>query len=121
EQLAVQAMHSGAQDYLVKRDLSANLLYRAIIQAIKKFRLHQPLEEQRQTLRQQNLTLRQREDRLAALNTSLEQRVAERTALLELLQDITRAANEAAESAEALQFAVDRLCAYTGWPVGHVY
>ena len=48
-------------------------------------------------------------------------RIAERTALLELLQDVTRAANEATHSAEALQFALDRLCAYTGWPVGHAY
>jgi signal transduction histidine kinase len=38
-----------------------------------------------------------------------------------LMQDITRAANEAPRSAEALQYAVDRLCAYAGWPVGHVY
>jgi two-component system NtrC family sensor kinase len=51
----------------------------------------------------------------------LERRVQERTALLEMMQDITRAANEATSSAEALQFAVDRICAYTGWPVGHVY
>jgi two-component system NtrC family sensor kinase len=121
EQLAVQALHSGAQDYLVKRDLSADLLHRAITQAIEKFRLHRALEEQQRTLHQQNLALRQREERLATLNATLEQRIAERTALLELLQDVTRAANEATSSAEALQFAVDRLCAYTGWPVGHVY
>ncbi|HXH13474.1 MAG TPA: ATP-binding protein [Alphaproteobacteria bacterium] len=37
------------------------------------------------------------------------------------MQDITRAANEAATSTEALQYAVDRLCAYMGWPVGHAY
>src|SRR5439155_9624641 len=54
-------------------------------------------------------------------NATLDQRVQERTALLALIQDVTRAANEAASSAEALQYAVDRLCAYTGWPIGHVY
>ena len=52
---------------------------------------------------------------------TLDQRVQERTALLALIQDVTRAANEAARSAEVLQYAVDRLCAYTGWPIGHVY
>ena len=58
---------------------------------------------------------------LRELNATLEQRVQERTALVALMQDITRAANEAPRSAEALQVAVDRLCAYAGWPMGHVY
>ena len=58
---------------------------------------------------------------LQQANAALEQRVAARTALLELLLDITRAANEAPNSMEALQYAVDRLCAAMGWPVGHVY
>ena len=105
----------------MKGDLSTDLLHRTITNAIEKFRLHQLLEEQRRALHQQNLALRQREECLSALNARLEQRVAERTALLELLQDITIAANEATSSAEALQFAVDRICAYIGWPVGHVY
>ena len=61
------------------------------------------------------------EARYRKLTATLEQRVQERTALLALIQDVTRAANEAPTSAAALQYAVDRLCAYTGWPVGHVY
>src|SRR5262245_56663690 len=121
EQIAVQALHCGAQDYLVKGDLSAGLLHRTITNAIDKFRLHQLLEEHRRALHQQNLELRQREECLSTLNATLEQRVAERTALLELLQDITIAANEATSSAEALQFAVDRICSYMSWPVGHAY
>ena len=121
EQLAVQALHAGAQDYVVKHDLSAALLYQTITQAMETFRQRQAQETQWHTLRQQNLRLREHEEHLTTLATTLEQQVVERTALLELLQDITRAANEATESAEALQFAVDRLCAYTGWPVGHVY
>src|SRR5439155_5172381 len=28
---------------------------------------------------------------------------------------------EAASSAEALQYTLDRFCAYAGWPIGHVY
>lgn len=40
---------------------------------------------------------------------------------VQLLRDLTTAANEASSSAEALQYAVDRLCVHMGWPVGHVY
>ena len=58
---------------------------------------------------------------LQQAHATLEQRVQERTALLALIQDVTRAANEAPRSAVALQYALDRFCAYTGWPVGHVY
>ena len=103
EQLAVQALHAGAQDYVVKHDLSAALLYQTITQAMETFRQRQAQEAQWHTLRQQNLRLREHEEHLTTLATTLEQQVVERTALLELLQDITRAANEATESAEALQ------------------
>ena len=45
------------------------------------------------------------EARYRQLTATLEQRVAERTDLLALLQDVTRAANEAPSSAAALQYA----------------
>ena len=64
---------------------------------------------------------KQAEELLRQAHTTLEQRIAERTALLALIQDVTRAANEASTSAGALQYALDRFCAYTGWPIGHVY
>jgi PAS domain S-box-containing protein len=64
---------------------------------------------------------KQAEAVLRQAQATLEQQVRERTALVEMMQDITRAANEARSSAEALQYAVDRLCAYAGWPVGHAY
>src|SRR5882724_1901835 len=40
---------------------------------------------------------------------------------LELLQTITMAANQATTIEQAMQIAVDRISAHTGWPLGHVY
>ncbi|MBI3325642.1 MAG: GAF domain-containing protein [Nitrospinae bacterium] len=45
----------------------------------------------------------------------------QQTASVALLQAVAVAANEAATVEDALQIALDRICAYTGWPVGHVY
>ncbi len=62
-----------------------------------------------------------RPDRLRELNDSLEQRVAKRTALLSLLQDVTAAANRAETVSQALRYAVKRVCESGGWCVGHAY
>jgi two-component system NtrC family sensor kinase len=107
EQLAVQVLQQGAQDYLVKGQLTADTLQHAITTACNTVRLRQELAAHQQSLR--------------ILNATLEQRVVERTALLELMQDITRAANEGSGSAEALQYAIQRICAYIRWPVGHAW
>ena len=40
---------------------------------------------------------------------------------VELLQSVAVAANEATSTDTVLQFALDRICVHTGWPVGHVY
>ena len=45
----------------------------------------------------------------------------EKTAFVQLLQIVAAAANEAATAEDAMQIALDQVCAYTGWPVGHVY
>jgi diguanylate cyclase (GGDEF)-like protein/PAS domain S-box-containing protein len=42
-------------------------------------------------------------------------------AFLELLQGVAVAANEARTVDEAIQRALDGVCAYLGWPVGHAY
>jgi PAS domain S-box-containing protein len=42
-------------------------------------------------------------------------------ALVLLLQEVAVAANEATSIEHALQIGLDQVCAYTGWPVGHVY
>ncbi len=38
-----------------------------------------------------------------------------------LLQAVAVAANEASTVGDAMQVALDQVCGYTGWPVGHVY
>src|SRR5262249_53856204 len=41
--------------------------------------------------------------------------------LARLLHEVTVAGYRAATVEEAMQIGVDQVCAYTGWPVGHVY
>ena len=65
--------------------------------------------------------LQQTLEELRVLNTTLEDQVIERTAFLQLLQDVAVAANQATTVNAAMQFALDRICRYTGWPVGHLY
>ena len=43
------------------------------------------------------------------------------TALMQLIQQIAIAANEAQTVDEAFQTSLDRICAFTTWPVAHVY
>jgi PAS domain S-box-containing protein len=73
------------------------------------------------TLEQREVDRQRAREELITLNAMLEQRVAQRTALVQLLQDIAVAANEATTVEATMQFALDRVCAHTGWPVGHVY
>jgi len=40
---------------------------------------------------------------------------------LSLLQAVSVAANQAVTSAAAIQFALDEICSFSGWPVGHAY
>jgi PAS domain S-box-containing protein len=52
-------------------------------------------------------------DRLRALSESQEQ--------LQLLEEIATSANQASSVQEAMQSTLDRVCAFTRWPIGHVY
>lgn len=45
----------------------------------------------------------------------------EKSALLQLLQEVAVAANESQTIDSALQFAVERVCRHTGWCIGHAY
>ncbi|MBF0602616.1 MAG: response regulator [Nitrospirae bacterium] len=68
ESLAIQAVRSGAQDYLVKNTIDGNLLFRSIRYALERHTLHRELEQVREKER------RQREqgslDRLSDRNVS---------------------------------------------------
>src|SRR5580704_12747712 len=46
--------------------------------------------------------------------------LSEKHGQLQLLKDIATKANQAMNVEEAMQFAVDRVCEFTGWPLGHV-
>jgi PAS domain S-box-containing protein len=48
-----------------------------------------------------------------------ERALSQKNKQLELLKDIATTANQASTIAEAMQFAVDRVCEFTGWPLGH--
>ena len=48
-----------------------------------------------------------------------ERTLSQKNKQLELLKDVATSANQATTIAEALQFAVERICEFTGWPLGH--
>jgi len=54
-------------------------------------------------------------------NQALEADVERRTAWLSLLQDVTRASNEAESMDDALRYALQRVSSYSGWQLGHSY
>jgi PAS domain S-box-containing protein len=61
------------------------------------------------------------EHELHRLNETLEQEVSRRTDMLNVLQDITRIANEAGTVEEAMLAAMERISRFDGWQVGHVW
>jgi PAS domain S-box-containing protein len=65
--------------------------------------------------------LERERDNLGDLNETLEARIAERTATLNLMQEVAAAANEANSLDEAVRFGLERLCRHLGWPVGHAH
>jgi signal transduction histidine kinase/CheY-like chemotaxis protein len=52
---------------------------------------------------------------------TLRQQVAEQTSLLALLQDVSVAVHAASGIADALRYAIARICTHIAWPVGHAY
>jgi PAS domain S-box-containing protein len=67
------------------------------------------------------------EKQLALLKQQIAQRkeaeeaLRRESAIVKLLQEVAAAANQSETSEDAYQFALNRICDHTGWPVGHVY
>ncbi|MBI1312851.1 response regulator [bacterium] len=96
-EFAARAVKLGAQDFLVKSQLSGALLVRVIRYSIERKRT---------------------EMRLKALNESLEREVERRTQYVWLLQDVAMIANEAADVRVAFQQALNRICTQMEWEIG---
>lgn len=64
---------------------------------------------------------RQAETEIKQLNETLEARVTEQVGFSRLLHIIANAANAATSVEEVLRLAIDDVCNYLGWPVGHAY
>jgi PAS domain S-box-containing protein len=50
-----------------------------------------------------------------------EEALQKKNNLMQLIQEITIASNQAVNPEEALKYALERICSYSGWPIGHVY
>jgi len=94
EEKAVACLKQGAADYLLRDRLAR--LGSAVKNAIEQQRLRIEHQHAEKALQWQ-------------------------TALVQLLQAVAMAANQATSLEQALQIAVDQICTRIGWPVGHVY
>ncbi|MHC4514679.1 MAG: sensor histidine kinase, partial [Planctomycetota bacterium] len=68
EQVAVEAMHAGAADYMVKHALSINSLRRASATALKRAELERSLREHRENLERTNADLAQRNEAMRSFH-----------------------------------------------------
>ncbi|OUS08136.1 hypothetical protein A9Q96_01330 [Rhodobacterales bacterium 52_120_T64] len=64
---------------------------------------------------------REAQEELVSANDHLEQRIADRTASVKLLQNIVLSSNNAESFEVALQTALHEICTYTNWAAGHAY
>ncbi|MBZ0301425.1 MAG: GAF domain-containing protein, partial [Anaerolineae bacterium] len=94
EDVAVASLKAGAHDFVVKHSNAR------LIPAIER-------------------ELRDAESRRRRRKAEAE--LSRKSLFIEVLQEIAVAANEATTTDGILQFAVDKVCAFMGWPVGHVY
>ena len=94
EDTAVAALKAGAHDFIVKGKLA---------RLVPAFERELREAENRRDRRKADIAL------------------SRKSLFVQLLQEIAVAANEASSIEQVLQFALDKVCAYLGWSVGHVY
>jgi signal transduction histidine kinase/DNA-binding response OmpR family regulator/HAMP domain-containing protein len=82
---------------------------------------HDEVGELSQAFNKMTADLRQIYETIEARVRVRTRELQQQTASVQLLQAVAVAANEAAIVEDALQIGLDRVCEYTGWPVGHVY
>jgi GAF domain-containing protein len=120
--------HDQPHEFTVEEVQLAQTIAGHVAFAIERQRTTLALQEANDRL-EQHVAARTAElhQRNAALQAEIARREDAEKALhqeshfLRLMQVIAAAANEARTVEEAFQFALNQICDYTGWPVGHVY
>ena len=64
---------------------------------------------------------RQAQEQLKLLNESLEEQVADRVELMQILQDVAILSNESRTVEGAILAMLERICQYNHWVIGHAY
>jgi len=77
EMVAVQSMQRGAQEYLIKNNITPETLLITVDNAIKKVHMRLRVEAQQQHLHEQNKELQQRQQEIHALNIRLQRSMTE--------------------------------------------
>lgn len=104
ENLAFKAVKIGAQDYLVKKHLTPQLLYRSLKYAIER---RKEREETERSIRNQNKKLALKNDELAALNVRLENEIRARELAEKRLKERSDLLNKVTRTAPILFFVFD--------------
>ncbi|MGB3616629.1 MAG: response regulator, partial [Catalinimonas sp.] len=101
ERIAVDAMKSGATDYLVKDTIDADRLHATVLNAMEKSRLAYELKQQREALELRNQELLVTQSELEAKQKELMERQAETNRMLTIIEeDNLRKTRELAEARE---------------------
>ena len=97
--------------------------YQTKIKMLKKERIKQKAVEAelRQQILDQAKLLHQLGQELSPSTPAMVEEANRHNTFMDLLHMIEIAANRARTSEEALDVALHRICAYTDWPIGHVY
>lgn len=101
EEVANAAVHSGAQDYLVKNSLTGDLLRKSLRYSIERKRLERTWREE---LEQR---VRERTSELSAANEVLQREIAERRRVEEALQDSRRFVERITDATPSVVYVLD--------------